>query len=149
MNRLLVGAIVALILLSGLAGYQLLRPAAKVARIQIAGSILTVELAESSEDQQRGLSGRRSLPSDDGMLFVFDHEDQWGFWMNGMLFPLDIIWFNSMRESVFIEHDLPPCGSSECPVHTPPFAALYVLEVNANFAHSHNITLGTVFTFIN
>jgi uncharacterized membrane protein (UPF0127 family) len=151
MNKLLAGAIVAVILLSTVAGYQLLRPrpVAKSARIQIAGSILTVELAESPEDQQRGLSGRASLPSDHGMLFVFGSEAQWGFWMNGMSFPLDIIWFNSSREAVFIEQSLQPCGSSQCPTYTPLVAALYVLEVNANFVQSHNISLGMVFTFIN
>ena len=148
MNKLLAGAIIAIFLLSVFAGYQLLRPAAKSTRIQIAGVMLDVELAESSEDQQRGLSGRVNLPSDHGMLFVFGYEAQWGFWMNGMMFPLDIIWFNSSREAVFIEQNLQPCGSGQCPTYAPPVVALYVLEINANFVRSHNISLGTEFTFV-
>ena len=107
-----------------------------------------MELAETSTDQQKGLSGRANLRADHGMLFVFDHEAAWGFWMNGMMFPLDIIWFNSTRQAVFIEQDLQPCGSGQCPIFTPAVAALYVLEVNAAFVHTHDVKLGTTFAFV-
>lgn len=148
MNKLFAGVLVAVVLLSLFTGYLLLKPAAKPARIEISGVILTVELAETPTDQQKGLSGRANLPADHGMLFVFDHEAAWGFWMNGMMFPLDIIWFNSTRQAVFIEQDLQPCGSGQCPIYTPPVAALYVLEVNAAFVHTHDVTLGTTFAFV-
>src|SRR5208282_2732770 len=65
------------------------------ARIMIGGVVLTVELAATATAQERGLSGRASMPSNEGMLFVFDHPSYWSFWMTDMKFPLDIIWFNS------------------------------------------------------
>jgi uncharacterized membrane protein (UPF0127 family) len=148
LKKSLVGALIAVILLSLFAGYLLLKPATRSAKIEIAGVILTVEFAETTADQQRGLSGRPSLPADHGMLFIFDHEAPWGFWMNGMKFPLDMIWFNSTREAVFMEQDLQPCGSGQCPIYTPPVAALYVLEVNAGFVHVHGVTLRTTFAFV-
>jgi uncharacterized membrane protein (UPF0127 family) len=70
---------------------------------------LTVELATNVSAQERGLSGLPSLPSDEGIVFVFDHEDYWGFWMFSMRFPLDIIWFNSARQVAWTEPDLKPC----------------------------------------
>jgi len=148
MNKLLVGILVTAILLSLFSAYILLRPTVKSVKVEIAGVTLTVELAETLTEQQKGLSGRFELPVDNGMLFVFDHEAPWGFWMIDMMFPLDIIWFNSTRQAVFIEQDLQPCGSGQCPIYTPPMPALYVLEVNAGFVRTHNIALGAVFAFI-
>ena len=117
-------------------------------RIRLAGVLLTVELATTPAEQQRGLSGRSAMPEDHGMLFIFNQEDEWGFWMNGMMFPLDIIWFNANMKAVFIEQDLQPCTPNQCPVFTPPVGALYVLEVNAGFVKTNGVTLGDSFTFV-
>ena len=117
------------------------------AHITIAGIILSVEIARNTTTQTRGLSGRPFLNNDNGMLFVFNHEDYWSFWMADMKFPLDIIWFNSNRQVVWIEPNLQPCTSMNCPEMTPESPAMYVLEVNAGFVAAHQITLGTTFTF--
>jgi len=119
------------------------------ARIMIGGVVLTVELAETATAQERGLSGRASMPSNEGMLFVFDHPSYWSFWMTDMKFPLDIIWFNSTRQVVFSEPNLPPCTpGQDCPVITPTGKAMYVLEVNAGFMAAHQIRMGTTFVFL-
>lgn len=117
-------------------------------RIGFAGVTLTVELAKTSAEQERGLSYRDSMPLDHGMLFVFDKEATLGFWMHEMRFPLDIIWFNSQRQVVHIEQNLKPCTPQNCPVFSPSTNAMYVLEVNAGFVESHNVTLGQTFTFL-
>ena len=117
-------------------------------RIGFGGVILTVELAKTATDQERGLSYRDSMPLDHGMLFVFDSEATVGFWMHEMRFPLDIIWFNSGRQVVYIEQNLEPCTPQNCPVFSPSTGAMYVLEVNAGFVKSHNVTLGQTFTFL-
>lgn len=117
-------------------------------RILIGGVVLTVVLAITGQEQQRGLSGRTSLPSNQGMLFVFDHQDYWSFWMYDMKFPLDIIWFDSSRRAVYLEPNLPPCTQMNCPVITPDLQAMYVLEVNAGFAAAHHITLGATFVVL-
>ena len=134
-------------LVAGIVGYTLNRPKDS-AHIMITGVLITVELAETASDQEKGLSDRPSMPLDHGMLFVFDHEDYWGFWMIQMQFPLDIIWFNSNRQAVFIEQDLSPCSPQYCPVYAPSAKAMYVLEVNAGFVAMHNVSLGTTFTLL-
>jgi len=138
-----------LILIAGTlyAGYVFLTPASTT-RIAIAGVTLNVEIAATGADQQKGLSDRDSMAPDHGMLFVFDSEGNWGFWMKDMRFPLDIIWFNSQRNAVFIEQDLLPCTPQDCPIHMPPVKATYVLEVNAGFVRAHNISLGGTFNFV-
>jgi len=68
--------------------------------------------------------------------------------MYEMKFPLDMIWFNSSRQAVFFEQDLPPCTPTVCPVFTPPAKATYVLEVNAGFIAAHRVSLSDTFTFV-
>jgi hypothetical protein len=119
-----------------------------VTKITFAGVTLTVELATTSAEQEQGLSDRNSMPADQGMLFVFSQEAQWGFWMHEMRFPLDIIWFNASRQAVFIEQDLPPCTPSACLVYTPITNAMFVLEVNAGFVATNSVSLGESFVFV-
>jgi len=146
LNRLAVGAVLVLLAAALSVGYYLYeRP--KTIRIVISGVTLNVELAETAADQQRGLSGRDSMAADHGMLFIFDQESYWSFWMKGMRFPLDIIWFDSNKRAVFIEQDLQPCASEQCPIFTPPVKAMYTLEANAGFVRAHEISLGDTFIF--
>jgi len=123
-------------------------PNSNSTRIMIAGVVLTVELAETASAQEKGLSGRSSLPIDHGMLFILQRPGYWGFWMVDMKFPLDIIWFNSTRQVVFTEPNLPPCTPQSCPVITPSVKSMYVLEVNAGFIASHQIGIGRMFIFL-
>ena len=117
-------------------------------RILISDVTLTVEIAETQPQWTQGLSGRGSMASDRGMLFIFDHEARWSFWMKDMKFPLDIIWFNSNRQVVYVKQDLSPCNSQSCPVFTPSANATYVLEVNTGFAATHKISIGDTFVFL-
>lgn len=117
-------------------------------RISIAGTVLTVELASTPSAQEQGLSGRSSLPKDHGMLFVFEHEDYWSFWMTNMKIPLGIIWFNSAHKVVWTEPNLQPCSPSVCTIITPEGPAMYVLEVNAGFVTANHIQVGTTFSFM-
>ena len=119
-----------------------------LSEINIAGVTLSVELATTPAAQAQGLSDRDSMPADHGMLFVFNQEAEWAFWMHEMRFSLDIIWFNSNRQAVFIEQDLPPCTPADCPVYTPTANATYVLEVNAGFVRANGLALGDSFSFV-
>lgn len=82
------------------------------------------------------------------MLFVFNSEASWTFWMKDMRFRLDIIWFDSQRRVVFAEQNLQPCTPQFCPTYTPPLAAMYVLEVNAGFVAAHLVSNGESFNFL-
>jgi len=120
----------------------------RTVRIRFEGVLLTVDLATTPADQQRGLSGRDSMQNDHGMLFIFQQSGQWAFWMYEMKFPLDIIWFDASKQVVFIEQDLAPCTPELCPVYAPPSDnTLYVLEVNAGFVQAHDVKLGDSFTY--
>ena len=61
---------------------------------------LLVELARSDQEQQKGLMFRRTMPADQGMLFVFEKEQRLGFWMKNTYLPLSIAFLNSEFEIV-------------------------------------------------
>ena len=56
------------------------------------GSRVRVRLASTPGAREEGLSGFKSLPDDQGMLFLFPSAGSYPFWMKDMDFPIDIVW---------------------------------------------------------
>jgi uncharacterized membrane protein (UPF0127 family) len=106
-----------------------------------------VEVATTDETRMRGLQFRNSLSENQGMLFVFDHEDQYAFWMKDTLIPLDIIWLDYSKKVVYIEENAKPCKIAPCPSYRPSANALYVLEVNAGYAQKIGLKKGDALEF--
>jgi uncharacterized protein len=116
--------------------------------ITVNGVELVADLAVTDEQKSNGLGIKDSLKENEAMLFPFSREDKHTFWMNGMKFPIDIIWLDNNKQVVHVEHSLDPCGpNSFCPTYTPREDSLYVLETVAGFAQKYNITEGTSVEF--
>ena len=65
-----------------------------------------MEVAATPARQRRGLGGRRELPPDSGMLFVFDPPAPARFWMKDTLVPLLLLYFD--RDGVLLSaHRMP------------------------------------------
>lgn len=111
----------------------------------VGGHAYALETAISRDEQDRGLSGRKSLDKDKGMLFVLRTNDKHCFWMKDMQFPLDIIWLDETGKVVHIEHEVSPDTYPEaiCPSQN----AQYVIELNAGQAAEAGILEGRVVTF--
>jgi len=146
--RILIGIVIVALLAVSVSFVYYTYSQPQTEQIEFDGVTFTVELATTPAAQQQGLSDRDSMPLDHGMLFIFGQQAEWGFWMHEMMFPLDIIWFNSSRRVVFIEQNLAPCTPASCPVYVPSTNAMYVLEVNAGFVASHGVKLGDTFSFV-
>jgi uncharacterized protein len=107
------------------------------------GNCFDVEIADDDSERQRGLMFRESLDSDIGMLFVFDSDGVYPFWMKNTLVPLDIIWLSSDGEVVFISDKSAPCPSDgECPSINPNAEARYVLEIGGGRAREIGLEVG-------
>lgn len=52
---------------------------------------LTLEIARTQPQRERGLMDRRVLSPHTGMLFVFERDETVDFWMKDTLVPLDMI----------------------------------------------------------
>jgi len=101
-----------------------------------------VEAADTPAKRAEGLMFRENLPENSGMLFVFENEGIYPFWMKNTLIYLDIIWIDKNGKIVFIKENAQPCKSENCPEIMPPSAAKYVLEINAGQVEKLNFTLG-------
>lgn len=88
------------------------------------------------------MSGRPTLDEESGMLFVFESENYYSFWMKDMNFPLDIIWMDSDFRIVDIVYNAPPAGSMPEVTYTSDKPAKYVLEINAGQAQARGYYLG-------
>ena len=109
--------------------------------VQVSGESIRVIVADTPEERMKGLSGRKELPPDEGMLFIFESEQMPGFWMKDMLFPLDIIWISDDGRVAGVDSNV---STSTYPaVFYPPAPIRYVLEVNAGAAQALGIELGT------
>jgi hypothetical protein len=100
-----------------------------------------VEIATTPDDMAKGLSNRKSLGENDGMLFVFSEPGTPAFWMKDMEFSLDIIWIQN-DTVVDIASNLPPLAGDYVSTYAPRVPANYVLEVNAGFTAKHRIKIG-------
>lgn len=92
-----------------------------------------LDIAQTQESRTRGLSDRRSLCSECGMLFVFPESARHGFWMKDMHFPIDIIWLNADKDIVYIERHVSPDSYHTNPptIWYPAHKAKYVIELPA------------------
>ena len=115
-----------------------------------------VELATNEKEREIGLMNRTFLGSDHGMLFVFDNEDIYSFWMKNTLIPLDIIWINSSNQVVYLKENALPCNLFEkklyqkmtkCEIFNPNRKSKYVLEINAGMIKQDNIKLNDIVYF--
>jgi uncharacterized membrane protein (UPF0127 family) len=89
---------------------------------------------------------RRNLSADAGMLFIYDSEGDYIFWMKNTLIPLDMIWLDSNLRVVHIE-TATPCQSDPCPTYDARANSKYILEVNGGYAKEHGISEGDAATF--
>ncbi len=58
--------------------------------LRLGQEIFQVELAVSPESRSKGLMYRKDLPSNRGMLFVFETDQKPSFWMKNTFIPLSI-----------------------------------------------------------
>lgn len=123
-------------------------PAGKTAgssKVTINGTTFTVEVAKTPEQQQAGLSNRKSLAQNSGMLFIFNKPDYYNFWMKDMKFPLDMLFINGTTVMTVYENVPPPANAAENenpPVIAPSGPIDKVLEINAGMVKKYGIKAG-------
>jgi len=99
-----------------------------------------LQILDTSDKRKVGLSGRRKLESNTGMLFIFDENDRHEIWMKDMLLPIDIIWLDEEKKVVDYVTDAKPDSYPE--VFRPQYDSKYVVEVNAGAIDNADIKIG-------
>ena len=95
-----------------------------------------VYIAESWEQQRRGLMFVRDLPEDNGMLFVYERAGMHSMWMKNTYISLDMVFARADGTVSSVIHDTEPL-SLDSQYSVEPVS--YVLELNAGVARKLNI----------
>ena len=98
-----------------------------IGTIKLAGQEYDIYIAKSEEQKKQGLQNFKSLPSDEGMLFVINEENpvETFFHMHNVPFPLDLIFMDDEFKVLDVKRGNPEDDRIEG-------KASYVLEINAD-----------------
>ncbi len=117
-------------------------------KIKINNVVLTVEVAETPQQQERGLMFRESLAPNSGMLFIFPDEDYRSFWMKNTYIDLSIGYFDKNRKLLEV---IDMKATSPMQVSYPNYPsrkpAKYALEVPKGWFKTHRIKTGDAFVW--
>jgi len=100
---------------------------------------IRAEVVNTAESRAEGLMFRKSLPANDGMLFVFDQMAQHCMWMRNTLIPLSVAFIDGSGRITNIEEMLPQTENNHCAVKPAKFA----LEMSAGWFRSRGLSTGT------
>lgn len=92
---------------------------------------ITVEVADTDSNRATGLMYRRSIGPDEGMLFVYDGEQDITMWMKNTYISLDMIFVRKNGVISHIETNTEPFSERNIPSEGP---ALAVIEMAAGSA---------------
>jgi len=112
----------------------------KLTKITLNNTEIIAEIANTSPERAQGLMFRKHLHNNRGMLFIYESEEIYNFWMKNTLIPLDMIWIDKNFQIVHIEHAI-PCKQEPCKHYIPDSPAMYVLELPENFTLNQNIKI--------
>lgn len=116
-------------------------------RLKIRDAVIDADVALTPEERVKGLLGRTNLPERKGMLFLFDRKDKYQFHMNGMQFPIDMIWIDD-TVVVDITKNAPPSTGYPYQLYNPSKPVNRVLEVPAGTSDKYGIVPGDGVTFL-
>ena len=133
-----------ILLASICSGYSLAQVNVGLPTIELKTGIYRIqaELADTPKSREVGLMNRTSMPTNSGMLFVFEQKAGHCFWMNNTKIPLSIAFIADDGKIVNIDEMQAETTNNHCP--TAPVR--YALEMNKQWFSERVIVPGTVMT---
>jgi len=138
-----------LIIITSILIYLKITPQNPNPKLTINNTTIQVEIKDTPKTRKQGLSNRKHLPKDQGVLFIFDQPAQHSFWMKDMLFNLDFIWIKD-NKVIDLTENVPAPKNNQPPVSLKPKSPVNkVLEVNAGFIQKHHIKINDLVKLTN
>lgn len=109
--------------------------------MELRGERFTLETVVTEKEREKGLGERDSLCKTCAMLFVFEKPGRHPFWMKGMRFPIDIVWFLGDK-AVFVAENVSPDFSG---ILDPAVIADRVIELPPGAVKSMNVGENVIF----
>ena len=110
-------------------------------RLSTGMHVLQVMVAQTPEQLSTGLMFRKTMGTNDGMLFVFDEPGQQCFWMKNTLLPLSVAFIDDTGTVANIDDMKPQTLDSHCSTRPVRF----VLEMNVGWFEKRGIKAGSKF----
>ncbi len=125
--------------------------------LAINSKTIRVAVADTDLKRTQGLSDRKQLSDDQGMLFVFEQPGMHSFWMKDMKFDIDIIWIKKNNLPDGLKHTIVGITANvpapvknkglgfndyALPLYSPPEPVDMVLETRAGWSKKYNIEIG-------
>ena len=113
---------------------------AQMPRIELTASFhrIDAEVAADQQNRMQGLMNRRSMATNQGMLFVFTQADRHCMWMRNTLLPLSVAFLDERGQILNIEDMKPQTENNHCAASPARFA----LEMNQGWFASKGIKAG-------
>ena len=108
-------------------------------KLSVGMHVIQAELAQTPEQRSTGLMFRKTMGTNDGMLFAFEEPGQQCFWMKNTLLPLSVAFIADDGSVVNIDDMKPQTLDSHC--STKPVR--FVLEMNDGWFVKRGIKAGT------
>ncbi|HIC05171.1 MAG TPA: DUF192 domain-containing protein [Nitrospirales bacterium] len=112
------------------------------------GTKFLVEVADTDHLREQGLMHREHLPRDRGMLFVFEREQLWAFWMKNTLISLDVVWLDADGLIVDVAEGMQPCEAAPCRLYHPNKVSSFALEIVAGRYAEEGLKPGMRLSFL-
>ncbi len=100
-----------------------------------------IELAQTPQEQARGLMFREQMDLFAGMLFVYPSARQPSFWMKNTFIPLDMLFVDETGRITLVHPEAVPGDVTPIP---GPDGTIAVLEINGGVAERLGIEEGDV-----
>jgi hypothetical protein len=114
----------------------------KLPQLTVGSCTFNVDLATTEAQKMQGLSGKKKMAKNSGMMFVYDDPQAYMFWMKDMMFPLDFVWIKD--DTIVDLHENVPVPTSENNIArvAPKEPINKVLEINVGMIKECGIKVG-------
>ncbi|MEB3314401.1 MAG: DUF192 domain-containing protein [Cyanobacteriota bacterium] len=110
--------------------------------VELGGQAISLEVAQTPEQQALGLMYRPTLAPDRGMLFPIAPPRPVSFWMKNVPVPLDMVFIYQGRIQA-LASQVPPCEVDPCPTYGPQGQLVdQVIELAAGRAAELGLQVG-------
>ena len=113
------------------------------------GYAVSARVADTPQTHEKGLMFVKQLPENEGMLFVFDKDQEQVFWMKNTLIDLDMVFIGADKTVTSVAPQMPH-SYTYTPDDEVAYAigyGQYVLELAAKTAAKHGVQAGSKIQF--
>ncbi|MBW4512169.1 MAG: DUF192 domain-containing protein [Scytonematopsis contorta HA4267-MV1] len=109
---------------------------------------IKLEVADEPQEYSHGLKFRKSIPKNQGMLFILKKPEQVKLWMKDTYVPLDMIFLQDGVIKTIVE-SAPPCKTKTCPKYDSVYPINQVIELPAGSVKSLELKPGKKIELMN